>query len=243
LQPRLYSDLQWIWPLLSPKEDYEEEAETIVQELHKLGAGDGSRMLHLGSGGGSLDYHLKRNFKITGVDISEPMRRFAASINPEVEYIEGDIRTARIGTFDVVMLHDAIAYMTNKADLYAAYETIAANLRPGGAFISMPEQVLESFRQDKVHGQTHSDGTTSVTTVEVSHDPDPSDTNYETTFIYLIRREGQLEIETDTHTIGVFPLAKFVEAAREAGLTADVVNAELSDMNEYWPLVLGTKPA
>jgi hypothetical protein len=243
VRPRLYSDLQWIWPLLSPKEDYKEEAETIVQEFHKLGAVDGSRMLHLGSGGGSLDFHLKRNFEITGVDISGPMRRFAGSINPEVEYLDGDIRTARIGAFDVVMLHDAIAYMTTEADLYAAYETIAANLRPGGAFVSMPEQVLEGFRQDRVHGQTHRDDTTSVTTVEVSHDPDPNDTNYETTFIYLIRRAGYLEIETDVHTIGVYPLATFIEAAEAAGLSAEVVNVKLSDMDEFWRLVLGTKPA
>jgi len=44
------------------------------------------------------------------------MLELSRTINPEAEHILGDMRTLRLGrTFDAVLIHDAICYMTTEA--------------------------------------------------------------------------------------------------------------------------------
>jgi SAM-dependent methyltransferase len=83
--PRLYSDLASLWRLFSPPEEYLEEVETFRARFQRHGVPDGGTLLHLGSGGGSVDYHLKQFYRVTGVDISEEMIAQARQLNPEVE--------------------------------------------------------------------------------------------------------------------------------------------------------------
>lgn len=237
--PRLYRDLSWIWPLLSPPEDYAEEAQVIFEEFEQLGLEDGDRVLHLGSGGGSLDWHLKRRFEMAGVDLSEDMARHAAEVNPEVKYWQGDIRTFRgENVFEGVLIHDAIAYMTSHDELRAVFETAAAHLNADGALVCVPEQLREQFVQHEVEHQTHSSGSVSVTTVEVNYDPDPHDTVFETTFAYFIRSDGDLSVEIDRHHMGIFPLSDYVSAARLAGFEIEAVEIPLSDMPPEKPYTL-----
>jgi hypothetical protein len=49
------------------------------------------------------------------------------------------------------------------------------------------------------------------------YDPDPSDEQYETTILYLIREHGRLRIETDHWTMGVFSLDMWRRVLRETG--------------------------
>lgn len=242
--PRLYRDLSWIWPFLSPPEDYEEEAKVIVDEFERLEVDAGDRLLHLGSGGGSLDWHLKQTFELTGVDLSEEMARHAAQVNPEVEYWKGDIREFRLDhVFEGVLIHDAIAYQTSHDELNAVFFTAAAHLNPGGGLVCLPEQLREQFRQHEVQHQTHESGNVSVTTVEVHYDPDPDDTVFETTYAYFIRADGELTVELDRHHMGIFPLADYVAAAQRAGFEVEAVQIPLSDMPEDKPytLIVGRK--
>ncbi|MGH7443702.1 MAG: class I SAM-dependent methyltransferase, partial [Longimicrobiales bacterium] len=103
--PRLYSDLAWLWPLVSPPESYPEEVATFVTRFRRHGVADGARVLHLGSGGGSIDFHLKQKYDVTGIDLSDVMVKHACRLNPEVEYHVGDIRTHRLDAlFDAVLV-------------------------------------------------------------------------------------------------------------------------------------------
>src|SRR5690606_16940081 len=111
-------------------------------ERHGVGAG--ARVLHLGCGGGSLDFQLKRHYRVTGLDLSPAMLEIAKALNPEVSYHAGDMRVHRLGeTFDAVIVHDAISYMTSTAELGEVYGTAAAHLRPGGVLIALPEELRE----------------------------------------------------------------------------------------------------
>jgi trans-aconitate methyltransferase len=136
------------------------------------------------------------------------MLAHARSVNPEVEYLEGDIRDVRLGrAFDAVLLHDAAAYMTTPADLRAAYATAAAHLEPGGVLVTLPEELRSHFRQHRVDSETRVRGDVSVTMIEVDYDPDPADTMCETTYVFLIRQPGQpLQVEVDTHLVGLYEL-------------------------------------
>lgn len=49
------------------------------------------------------------------------------------------------------------------------------------------------------------------------YDPDPGDTSYESTFIYLIRRRGRQEIHTDMHLCGLFALDAVEALLKDVG--------------------------
>ncbi|MGB3258736.1 MAG: class I SAM-dependent methyltransferase, partial [Ornithinimicrobium sp.] len=102
--PRMYADLARWWPLLSPPEEYVEEAATIAGLLG-TGVADVRTLLELGSGGGHNTVHLKRDFQMTLVDLSPDMLAVSASLNPDCEHLEADMRTLRLGRiFDAVLI-------------------------------------------------------------------------------------------------------------------------------------------
>lgn len=230
--PRLYSDLAWLWPFVSPPANYVEEVATFRARFRRHGVPDGGRVLHLGCGGGSIDHHLQHFYRVTGVDVSEPMLAHARRLNPDVDYRVGDIRTCRLdATFDAVLAHDAVSYMTTEDELAAVYATAAAHLRPGGVLVALPEEIPERTRHDRHHVETHDADGRHVTIVQLSHDPDPTDTTLENVFLFVIREQGDLRVEVDRHVNGVFPLARWLALIEAAGFEAAAEPWELTD----WP--------
>lgn len=244
--PRLYDDLAWVWPFVSGPEQYVEEVATFRRRFLEHGVPDGSSLLHLGSGGGSIDVHLKQHYRVSGIDLSPAMVEHARRVNPDVEYAVGDIRTADLGvTFDAVLLHDASAYMTTLDDLLLAYRTAARHLRPGGVMVALPEEILTCFTQHGTEAHTTVDGDVAVTTTIVAFDPDPSDTWYEETFVFLIRDSRGVRVELDQHRNGLFALDDMLAAMRAAGFDPTVSRWELSELAAEGerPLVAAVKRA
>ena len=63
------------------------------------------------------------------------------------------MRTLRLGrTFDAVVVHDAIMYMTSEDDLRAAMATAFVHTRAGGAAVFQPDCVRETLRPETDHG-------------------------------------------------------------------------------------------
>ena len=81
--PRLYRELAPWWPLLSPAEEYLEEA-TFYRELLEAACQTPPRtLLELGSGGGNNASHLKEQLALTLVDRSPEMLSLSRALNPE----------------------------------------------------------------------------------------------------------------------------------------------------------------
>jgi len=80
--------------------------------------------------------------------------------------------------------------------------------------------------------------------MENNYDPDPADTSYETTFIYLIRRGGKLEIHSDHHLCGIFPLETWLQLLKQVGFEVKQMKFEHSSfaVGEFYPMFLCTKP-
>lgn len=214
---RLYADLAWAWPIISPPEEYAGEAEEFRVPIARY-APEARTVLHLGCGGGHLDSHLKRHFAITGVDRSPAMLALARRLNPGVAYVEGDLRTVRLGrTFDAVMAADSMDYMLSEDDLRAAFRTAFEHLRPGGVYVTYAEFTPERFRQHRTKATTHARGDVAITFVEHAYDPDPTDTTFEIDFTYVIRRGGGVAVERDRHLQGLLPLDAWRRLLREAG--------------------------
>ena len=59
---RLYGDLAWTWPIISPVEDYIEETELFSKLIKEHSTIEVNTLLHLGCGGGHNDYTFKKTF-------------------------------------------------------------------------------------------------------------------------------------------------------------------------------------
>ena len=216
---RLYGELAWLWPLMSPPEEYAEGATHWRDELDQaLGPGRHS-LLELGVGGGHHLSHLAARFEpVVAVDLSEPMLAHSARLNPSVEHLRGDMRAVRLGRrFDAVTIHDAISHMLTEEDLRATFATAAEHLAPGGVFIAAPDWFRETFHAPVVSHESRRRGEVEFTYFEYCHDPDPSDTEIETIMTYVIRSEGRVRIEHDRLLGGLFSRATWVALMEKAG--------------------------
>ncbi len=190
-----------------------------------------------------MDSQLKRYVNITGVDLSPSMLRLARRLNPEVTYRRGDMRSLRLPrTFDGVLISDAVGYMRSPRDLARAFATAFRHLRPGGSFVTYAEHTKERFEpnwSEVLHGRR---GDVEITLVEDRYDPDPRDTTFEATFVYLIRRRGRLTVETDRHVLGLFPTATWRRTLRAAGFWVVHAGPDPRTPDDPMPWFVGRKP-
>ena len=218
----LYDKLAYLWPVISPPEDYADEAEHWRRAIRKhLGPGR-HRLLELGVGGGHNLSHLTSEFDAAAVDVSPGMLDLSRRLNPAVEHHLGDMRDVRLGqVFDAVLIHDAIGYMQSEDDLRATFATARAHLRVGGLLLVAPDLVRDTFRPGMtLSWSTNKDGV-EVRTEEIVRDADPSDTVVESYFTYTITERGARQVERDIHVTGLFPIATWSALLEEAGFTTE----------------------
>jgi SAM-dependent methyltransferase len=243
-QQRLYKDLSWIWPIVSPPDDYVRETDYFSNIIKEHAAINVHSVLDLGCGGGNHDYTLKQHFNVTGVDNSEAMLKLARSLNPEVDYHLGDMRNLQMeGIFDAVTIFDSINSMLTESDLAAAFTTAYIYLKPGGILLTMAETTKENFRQNRMFCSTHVKDDMDITFVQNYYDSNPADTIYEATFGFLIRQGGRLRIENDRHLFGIFRANVWHDLLKNTGF--NVIEKELEPHHkemEPFPLFICSKP-
>ncbi len=243
-EPRLYTDLAGWWHLLSAPEEYAVEAGMIRDLVGEI-TSPAQTLLELGSGGGNTASHLRAWFDVTLSDRSPGMLAGSRRLNPDCEHVEGDMRTVRIGrTFDAVLIHDAISYMTTEADLRAALATAFAHCRPGGVALLLPDQTREIFAPSTSHGGHDGHGR-ALRYLSWTTDPDPSDSTYQCEYAYLLREgDGPARVEFDRHTLGVFPRATWLTLLAEVGFDARLMRDPHSGTPD-WPereIFVATRP-
>jgi SAM-dependent methyltransferase len=225
-QNRLYHDLSYLWPIVSPPEEYAEEAGQLREIiLERLDPGRHS-LLELGVGGGHLLSHLTPEFDATAVDISAEMLALSRGLNPGVEHHLGDMRSIRLpGKFDVVLVHDSIDYMLTEEDLRAAFETARAHLGPGGIFVAAPDWFQETFEGPSVLHWIRRNDNLEVTFIEYVANPNTNDTTIESIFFYVIKEGGRLIVEQDRHRSGLFPRSTWFRLLGDAGFTPEEIDS------------------
>lgn len=247
---RFYGDLAPWWPLISPPEEYAEEAGFIATVLDSA-ARPVQEVLELGSGGGHNAVHLKARFAMTLVDLSAEMLDVSRRLNPECTHHRGDMRTIRLGrTFDAVFVHDAVDYMTTRDDLRQAIETACTHCRPGGLAVFLPDDTAESFEESSDHGGNDAsrDGglpaARGVRYLEWNWDPDPSDSWALTEYAFLLRdTDGSVRAVHETHRIGVFGRDVWLRAMTDAGFDVETREEETTEDRPPRLLFVGRRPA
>lgn len=247
---RLYSDLAHLWPIISPPEEYTGEAQEWLDVIRgHLDTPETSRqgpptLLELGCGGGHLLSHLTAHFMTEAVDISPQMLEISRRLNPQTLHHVGDMRTLRLGReFDVVAIHDAVNYMTTEADLRAAITTAEIHLNPGGVLLLAPDCIQETFIGPRVVEWTREAEDRSVTFIEYMAKPRPGSTTTESVFVFVIDDDGELRVEVDRHTGGLFPSGSWLSLLGAAGLDAEYMQTNAYEGGFGGNLFVGRKPA
>jgi len=231
---RLYTELAWLWPMWGDAAtEYAHYCQHVSGLIRKYARRPAATLLDIGCGGGKNVLNLNRDFEVTGLDLSPAMLAQAKELNPGCTFVQGDMRTFRLGqAFDAVLMDDAISHMNCRADFMSAFRTAYAHLHPGGVLIATPDVTIETFQQNKTTATPATRDGLEVVFVENVYDPDHTDEQYETTILYLIRDHGRLRIETEHWTMGIFSLDVWRHVLRETGF--DVYEGEYNPGEERY---------
>ena len=237
------------YDLLYRDKDYPGEARYIHELVtkHRPGA---RTVLDLGCGTGRHAQLLaERDYQLTGVDLSEEMLKVARESGPQLSFVQGDVRSVRLGkTFDVVLsLFHVMSYQTTNADLRAALSTVREHLAPGGLFVFdcwYGPAVLSSRPETRV--KRLEDASIQVTRLAepVLH---PNDNLVDVNYHVLIRdkQSGAVEELRETHKMRYLFAPEVLLLLDGAGLRLTQLSEFMSDREpgfETWNAVfIGTR--
>jgi SAM-dependent methyltransferase len=215
---RVYADLAQWWPLISPPREYAEEAGYLAAVFGSATTAV-REVLDLGSGAGHVAVHLKDRFALTLVDLSEQMLAMSRQLNPDCAHAAGDMRTIRLGrTFDAVLVHDAVDYMTTEADLRQVIETAFAHCRPGGIAVFVPDHIADTFRESTGGGGSSDAAGRQASFTEYTWDPDPSDDWVQADYEFVLRSaDSTVRVVQETHRLGAFGRDTWLRLLTQAG--------------------------
>lgn len=221
--PRLYDELAPWYTLLTPKEEYAEEAAMYGDALARA-APDAETLLELGCGAGHNAYHLKARYRCTLTDLAPSMLALSEALNPECAHHLGDMRALRLTErFDLVLVHDAVMYMRSEDDLRRAMETAHAHLHPGGAALFVPDFVKETFVESTQVFEAEDEGR-AMRCVEWDWDPDPDDDTFVGDYVFVLREgRGEVRVVHDRHVVGCFSRETWLRLLREVGFQPELL--------------------
>lgn len=234
----MYDELAGWFHLLTPPADYAAEAAELLTLLESHAERPPETALELGAGGGNLASHLQPQLRMTLTDVSAAMLEVSRSLNPHAEHLVADMRSLRLDrTFDAVIAHDAIGYMTTQADLRAAMQTAFVHLRPGGAAAFLPDWVLDGFRPRTECGGSD-EGDRGVRYLEWDRGIEPDGHTVRTDYVVVTRAGSDVRVHHDVHVLGIFPRATWLALLAAVGFVPHrVVGAEGLD------IFIGVRPA
>ncbi len=240
-ESRLYCELYYLVTLLSPPEEYAEEAahwKSVLKEHLK----DGQPILEYGVGGGFNMSHLKKDFDMTAIDISSEMLDVCRLLNPEVGLHLGDMRDFKMDKkFDAVLIHDAVSYLLSEDDIYKTFKNAYHHLNKDGVLIISPDYYKDSFIGPKVSHVTRRKNSIELTYVEYCYDPEPDDSTIETLMTYYIKKDNKLEIEFDKHTTGLFYKSVWLSSMEKCGFRVEEKLFSLGIEKNPYLLIVGKK--
>jgi SAM-dependent methyltransferase len=242
---KLYGELAGWWHVLSPPEDYAEEAASYIAAIESLTKREVKDVLELGSGGGNNASFLRKRYQMTLTDISEDMLAQSRKLNPEAVHRNGDMRTLRLDrTFDAVLIHDAIMYMTSEEDLAKAITTAATHLRPGGVALFVPDDTTETYEPNTTSEGHDEDGR--AVRYLMWQQPLPEGATQTTVIFAIVMREDGRPARSvlDEHAFGLFPRETWLRLITEAGLEPTTLPYEHSEFDPSKPreMFAGIKP-
>ncbi|MFQ5474518.1 MAG: class I SAM-dependent DNA methyltransferase [Candidatus Nanoarchaeia archaeon] len=216
---RLYKDLAPYYDLVYEKKEYKKEAEEIHKLIQKHKKTKGKELLEVACGSGRYLEHLKKKYKVTGLDLNKDMLKIARKKCPGVPLVQGNMISFDLKKeFDVVCcLFSSIGYAKTYSGLKKAVKTLTDHLKSGGVV------VIEPFltRKDWVNGKPHANFIDKPDVKIVRMNVAKSRGNVAILdFNYLIATKKGIEHLTDRHELGLFDTGRIIEILRDNGICA-----------------------
>ena len=160
----MYRGLAEYYDRIYSGKDYRGETARVVALARRFGRSDGQRWLDVACGTGRHLEILRKDYEVTGVDLSRPMLRIARRRLSGVRLVRGDMRTMDLGErFDVVScLFSSIGYLRSERDLRRAFRSFADHLAPGGVVLIAPWVDPRKFRPGHITLTVYEDATTKI---------------------------------------------------------------------------------
>lgn len=148
-----YYDLVYAWKNYKSDTDYLKE---IINQ-HKESAGND--LLEIACGTGNYLKLFKDDFKVCGIDYSQPMLKIARKKLSGVKLIHADMTNFNLRKkFDVILcLFSSIAYLKNKSQLKKTIQNFSNHLKPGGILIIEPWLTPAKYRPGRPDMTTYQD--------------------------------------------------------------------------------------
>jgi len=164
-------------------------------------------------------------------------------LDPHCAHTVGDTRTLLLGdTFDLVLAHDAIAYMTTEDDLGAAIDTAWRHLAPGGLALIIPDDVADTFEPGTdVSGSDAPDGR-AARLFEWSEGVGPDGTVV-VHYSFLLRDADEtVRTAYERHVVGLFARATWQRLLAARGFEVEVVVERTDEPRSPRSFFVGHKP-
>jgi ubiquinone/menaquinone biosynthesis C-methylase UbiE len=132
--------------------DYAAEAYKVHEFIQNYKHSAGNCLLDVACGTGEHAGFLSQYYQVTGTDLNRSMLKIARKKHPEIQFLEGDMRSLDFARqFDAVScLFSAIGFMKTKSDLRKAVSSMSRHLLPGGVLLVEPWFSLEQWNAGRV---------------------------------------------------------------------------------------------
>ena len=169
---RFYSELAPLYDFICTIEDRKKDVAVLSKIIKRYLKSNGKTLLDVGCGTGLEDKYLKRSFELTGIDLNNGVLRIARRRNPDVRYLQDDMRIFDLGTqFDVITCFDAMCYLQNYRELRMTLVNFYNHLAPGGLLVFYVDGIFlrEHHKQDTIVVNRKTRGNRTVILFELYH--------------------------------------------------------------------------
>jgi ubiquinone/menaquinone biosynthesis C-methylase UbiE len=201
---QMYADGARVYDALNRHKDYTSASATLCQLLNRV-VPAATTLLDVACGTGQHLSHLRKAFRVEGLDLSREMLDVARERCPDVPLHEGSLIDFRLNRqFDVVTcLFGSIGYALNTADLRRAVRCMANHVRPGGAVVVEPWISPERFLTDKIVFDSVNDQGLKVSRM------------------YVTERKGRIAVYDQHYLVATTHGVKYFSEREELGLFSE----------------------